>query len=600
MKTLKPSTAPRCAIYLRCSTDDQSFGDYTTIDTQRAYNLERVASLGGELVGEYNDEGRTGTNFARRDWKRLLTDARERKFDRVVVTYMSRLARGEMFHVAEYLLKESRVRVELVQEEFTDDLNGQMNKALKVFLDGNYPRQVSDWTKSAIARRVQMGWHTGGPKRFGYIAETVPGMAPLMLPGGKVKPAPKRLVPDLAEAHAVTRAFEMLYPGHGQIAAVIAYLEEQAPTHRWSTDRVRRLLTDRLYLGESRSSRFVNPAAHPPLTTPERFEATSARLEEIADQHRQQGLSRTALGTYRIEKRVDTVPYYFRGRVFCACGYLLTPAGHHGAASKVGYYQRQNKKAGCTCVVTRINAASLHEAVIEELLRLLDHPTRFDLAWRQAVTCFPKQDDMSAEVDRLRRNLRETGKKLARLVEALKAGVGMRTIAGEIRDLEALEERQTKELEEVRSAIAAGRPKRPDMESLRALWQGFRESWEFLTAPEQTELLELVVGPVFVIGRDEASGGIRVEFDLLLDEQKSSSPLWGESTSPETTNPHLQSGNGGLMGASYAPNTTFNLPQSSPRTALTRANPDRIRRSVLVASHRRRRIDVSFITASEE
>jgi len=107
----------RYAIYLHCSTDDQKEGDYTPIDTQRditrRYVEERIAAAGGvgEFVGEYVDEGRTGRNLKRRDWRRLYTDAKARKFDTVVITYMSRLGRGEMYHIAEYLLSEEQVKV---------------------------------------------------------------------------------------------------------------------------------------------------------------------------------------------------------------------------------------------------------------------------------------------------------------------------------------------------------------------------------------------------------------------------------------------------------------------------------------------------------
>ncbi|WP_309721028.1 recombinase family protein [Armatimonas sp.] len=111
----KPTNRPlRCAIYLRCSTDDQKYGDFTTIDTQRQINREHVTKLGGEIVAEYNDEGRTGTNLKRADWKRMLADAAGKRFDTVVVTYMSRLERGEVYHVAEYLLGDSKVEVDMV------------------------------------------------------------------------------------------------------------------------------------------------------------------------------------------------------------------------------------------------------------------------------------------------------------------------------------------------------------------------------------------------------------------------------------------------------------------------------------------------------
>jgi hypothetical protein len=35
----KATTDTRFAVYLRCSSDDQANGDFTTIDTQRKLNL---------------------------------------------------------------------------------------------------------------------------------------------------------------------------------------------------------------------------------------------------------------------------------------------------------------------------------------------------------------------------------------------------------------------------------------------------------------------------------------------------------------------------------------------------------------------------------
>src|SRR4051812_24734766 len=116
----------RYAIYLRCSSDDQAKGDFTTIDTQREINTHYIVEQGGVLIGEYSDEGKTGTNLNRTGWKRLLADAQAGMFDTVVVTYMSRLGRGDACTVAEWNLKDASVRVEMVKEKFTDDLSGHI------------------------------------------------------------------------------------------------------------------------------------------------------------------------------------------------------------------------------------------------------------------------------------------------------------------------------------------------------------------------------------------------------------------------------------------------------------------------------------------
>ena len=86
----------RFSAYLRCSSDDNAAGDFTTIDNQselaRAYINRRIAEIvaaGGaaEFVGEYKDEGKTGTNLARAGYRRLLTDCQAQIVSVVVVTY---------------------------------------------------------------------------------------------------------------------------------------------------------------------------------------------------------------------------------------------------------------------------------------------------------------------------------------------------------------------------------------------------------------------------------------------------------------------------------------------------------------------------------
>src|SRR5687767_2604126 len=107
MRRQKQNGPLRYAPYLRCSNDDQAHGDFTTIDTQRELNTRYVAQKGGILFRTYSEEGKSGTNLNRPGWEELLREAKAGLFDVVVVTYMSRLARGEAYHVAEYLLKEA-------------------------------------------------------------------------------------------------------------------------------------------------------------------------------------------------------------------------------------------------------------------------------------------------------------------------------------------------------------------------------------------------------------------------------------------------------------------------------------------------------------
>ncbi len=90
---------------------------------------------------------------------------------------------------------------------------------------------------------VAQGFTTGGRRVFGYRSEPVPGMAPITLAGGKVKPPPKRRVPDEEEAFQVRRAFQ-IFEASDNMGEAQRYLRSVCPERKWPLDSVRRLLTN--------------------------------------------------------------------------------------------------------------------------------------------------------------------------------------------------------------------------------------------------------------------------------------------------------------------------------------------------------------------
>ena len=79
----KQNGPARYTLYLRCSTDDQKEGDFTTVQVQEELNRSYVATMRGTVAGVYRDEGISGTTLKRPDWQRLLADAQAGCFDSV-------------------------------------------------------------------------------------------------------------------------------------------------------------------------------------------------------------------------------------------------------------------------------------------------------------------------------------------------------------------------------------------------------------------------------------------------------------------------------------------------------------------------------------
>jgi site-specific DNA recombinase len=515
----KPNTRPvRFAIYLRCSTDDQKYGDFTTIDTQRQINHEHVTALGGEVVGEYNDEGRTGTNLKRPDWKRLLTDAAAKKFDAVIVTYMSRLARGEVYHVAEYLLGESKVEVEMVYEDFTPDMAGQMNKNLKIFMDGMYPKQVSEWTKTKQAQMVKMGYHTGGVPTFGFCSEPVPGMTDTHLPGGKIKPAPRHLIPHPEQAPHILKAFE-LFAEFDNMGEVRRYLRREVPERNWNIERISQLLRNDRYIGVARFGEHVNLTAHEPIVPQETWDMVQALLNNPERRLNPRGEG------WGEGRRRDPMTYYLKGRIYCkTCGCRMTPASFHGRTTVVSYYQCiRGTQTGTDCPVKRVNAGMLHAAILGEVQRCAEHPSRLIRLYESVAKNLPSPKETRDDIKQARRNQRETEKKIERIIEAIKVVGGSNALVLELRALEARRDEWIKRIKELEAAQVRRTLPRPDAATIAGLWSGFLERWAALSEEERVELLPLVVDRVDFSAKNE--GAMRLFLNNVQDTETAWLPI---------------------------------------------------------------------------
>ena len=92
----------RTGIYMRLSRDDDKAGESTSIEHQRIILRKYVEEGHGTIVGEYVDDGWSGTNFDRPDVKRMLEDAQSGKIDTIVVKDLSRFGRNYI-QVGQYI-----------------------------------------------------------------------------------------------------------------------------------------------------------------------------------------------------------------------------------------------------------------------------------------------------------------------------------------------------------------------------------------------------------------------------------------------------------------------------------------------------------------
>ena len=94
MKTKQPELNKITALYERLSRDDEQSGDSNSIVNQKKM-LEKFATEQGFVnLRHYTDDGWSGTNFDRPDWKRMLADIEDGIVGCVIVKDMSRIGRN--------------------------------------------------------------------------------------------------------------------------------------------------------------------------------------------------------------------------------------------------------------------------------------------------------------------------------------------------------------------------------------------------------------------------------------------------------------------------------------------------------------------------
>ena len=111
------------ALYLRLSRDDDLQGESGSISTQRDMLTQYCREQNLNIVGEYVDDGWSGTNFDRPNFQRMigLAKSKEHPFDVILVWKFSRFARNQEESILYKNLLKKECNVEVVSiSEFHD------------------------------------------------------------------------------------------------------------------------------------------------------------------------------------------------------------------------------------------------------------------------------------------------------------------------------------------------------------------------------------------------------------------------------------------------------------------------------------------------
>lgn len=484
------SAASRCAIYCRFSDQDaDSKGAYSTNDAQADACRRFIEQAGAQLIALYADESKTGTNLKRPGWQKLLEAGKAGTIDTVVVTYTDRLARGEQFTIATYLLAQVGVSVVCALEHFGEGLAGVMQRQMSMMISGLWPAITSEKTRAKLTEMVRQGYWPGGKRRFFGLRPE-----PVEVAGASLRAAPKRLVPVPEEAEVVREALAV-FVASGSLRSASALLED-ASGRPWTDHATRGLLSSPLLVGRMVWGEVDNPAFCPPIVELKTWEAAQRLFASRTKGQR--GVSAPKAGE----------PLWLLGRAYCQCGRRMTMYGasnRHG--SRYNYYRcpaspsRTSKAIGeGVCTMGDVSAKRIHEVLVGEIVGLAKTPWRMRLYLEEVAKSIEVSPDIEREATLAGRRVKALAQQERKLVEAISLAhpdaiapltARLGTVAVERAQAQA-------RLESLGAELAKAKSARPNRAQLEETLGKFSRAWEVATPEERAELMQLFIARVDV------------------------------------------------------------------------------------------------------
>ncbi|MCG9969979.1 recombinase family protein [Pelotomaculum terephthalicicum JT] len=365
-------------IYTRLSKEDDNNTESESIANQKEYLSRYVIEQSWNLVDIFIDDGYTGTNFDRPDFKRLIKAVESKRINLVIVKDLSRLGRDYIdtgYYIERYF-PEKNVRFIALNDgidTFHNNSNNDMSP-FKSVMNDLYSKDISKKVRTSFNVKMRNGDFIGSYAPYGYLKDS----------NNKNK-----LITDPKTAWVVKKIFNM-FVGGTSLEKISRILNDEAipsPTvyrkqiskykgrsgvsELWSAESIRYMLQNPTYTGNIAQNKYkkINYKVDKQVRTPrEAWIIVNDTHEPIIDneifEHAQQ-----IMNVRNISKKIQpSSPHLLSGLVYCGdCGNRMTPTKTN--LGKVYFICSQYKRYR-KCSRHSIPEDELESVVINELKKI--------------------------------------------------------------------------------------------------------------------------------------------------------------------------------------------------------------------------------------
>jgi len=160
-------------IYCRLSVDDGANNESMSIGNQKSMLTEYVHKNEWNMEEIYVDDGWSGVNFDRPDFKRMINDIETGRINLIIVKDLSRLGRNYILcgQYTEIFFPSRNVRF-IALNDGVDSLNTNNDIApFKNILNDMYAKDISVKVRSALYAKARRGEYLGACDPYGYVRD---------------------------------------------------------------------------------------------------------------------------------------------------------------------------------------------------------------------------------------------------------------------------------------------------------------------------------------------------------------------------------------------------------------------------------------------
>lgn len=424
------------AIYLRLSLEDNQKKDADSLANQQALLMKYVENRPFlQLAGIYTDNGCTGTDFDRPQFKRMMEDARSGKINCIVVKDLSRLGRNyvEAGDYLEKIFPFLGVRFIAVNDNYdSSNINSsdQLAASLKNLVNDAYAKDLSRKVSTAMQEKRRRGDFVGAYEPYGYRRD--PENTSKLIIDPEIAP----IVQEIFELRATGIGIEKLcrvlnekgYPSPGRLRferGIITHNNRKGSELPWNRHVLKDLLLNVVYIGNLAQGRIgvslyqgipyhqkdksewdIVTGTHEPIISMELWN----KVQELNT--RRSNEAKASFGkNANIPKRQNPYGSLLR----CAdCGRVMKQVRSYRKTGNKDYYTYkcpQYIELGAqACAFRRLKAEVLDQTVLETMRRQMDVFLEMQTMLRQLIaktapvndTAARRKQQISEELDRKR------------------------------------------------------------------------------------------------------------------------------------------------------------------------------------------------------